>query len=489
MQENAYFNKRKFLAKVAIESTPYALSWQQIEQGVEQYLQRNHIVQINNLPGKNVCYTTKEMLELEEKLLKQADYMATEISHPCSDKSLQKAISKRTLTSEQEEALKYIINSDGRIKILSGLAGTGKSYLLNAAREVWENNNYQVIGASLSAKVARSMEDDALIASSTIHKLLWAIDKGKTTLDEKTVVVIDEAGMVNTRHYAKLMEHIDNAGAKLLLAGDYKQLQAIQAGGVKKKLMERVGYKELSNITRQQEQWARTAVKQIAEGKVKESLQAYIDRGLLHLGNTKEEAKYKLIDDWSKFGGIFKPRQNLILAGLREEVKELNRLSQLSRKEAGLIKDKNIRVNGQKIHVGDRVVLTRNDLQLDVFNGQFGSVKTIKGKKLVLNLDNGQQRTIDTKQYDHVELGYATTTHKAQGITCENAYVLMGGDIQDLQMSYVQVSRAKNTTRLYAQCIDESPQRKIESLIKDIEYSRIKDMAVHIKEQSKGYEL
>ena len=71
----------------------------------------------------------------------------------------------------------------------------------------------------------------------------------------------------------------------------------------------------------------------------------------------------------------------------------------------------------------------------------------------------------------------------------KKALTLMGGDIQDLQMSYVQVSRAKNTTRLYAQCIDESPQHKIESLIKDIEYSRIKDMAVHIKERSREYEL
>jgi ATP-dependent exoDNAse (exonuclease V) alpha subunit len=94
--------------------------------------------------------------------------------------------------------------------------------------------------------------------------------------------------------------------------------------------------------------------------------------------------------------------------------------------------------------------LTRNRRALGVENGNLGTIEAIRGRELSVRLDKGTSTRIDLKQYDNVELGYAITTHKGQGITVErNAYVLAGGPMQDLHLSYVQASRAKELTRFY----------------------------------------
>jgi len=78
-------------------------------------------------------------------------------------------------------------------------ANGGETYSLNLAREMWEGSGYRVIGASLAARAAKELEDQAHIQSRTIAKLMIDLDRGIETLDDRTVLVIDEASMVGTR--------------------------------------------------------------------------------------------------------------------------------------------------------------------------------------------------------------------------------------------------------------------------------------------------
>ncbi len=285
---------------------------------------------------------------------------------------------------------------------------------------------------------------------------------------------------------AQLIEKTTQTGSKLVLVGDHRQLQPIGAGGAKRKLMKLLGYAQLNNITRQQEEWAREAVKNIADGKAQQALKEHLDRGLVHIAETSETAKDKLMKDWAKYG-LSKPHNHLILAAYRDDVFHLNRLAQLSRKDAGLLGRDNLRVKGQKMYVGDRIVFTRNDRHHGVKNGQFGTVKDIKGKKMTVKLDDGSQKTIHTKACEHIQLGYASTTHKAQGETRYNTYVLMGGDMQDLELSYVQLSRAKYKTRVYAEALEDTNQT-VRQLVTEMKRSRQKQMAVHYG-RGKNYEM
>ena len=72
-------------------------------------------------------------------------------------------------------------------------------------------------------------------------------------------------------------------------------------------------------------------------------------------------------------------------------------------------------------------MFTRNDYQLDVRNGQRGKVSEVNEKTNTINVetDNGQKKTVDTEKYNHIEYGWASTTHKAQGATAERAMLFV----------------------------------------------------------------
>ena len=152
---------------------------------------------------------------------------------------------------------------------VEGLPGTGKSVLLDAARAAWETAGYTAIGAALSGQAALGLQASAGIPSATLHARLneWApavaapdgepataaapivndgmlfVQGGRPavgSLDAQTVVVVDEAGMVDSRKLAALIEATQTAGAKLVLVGDHRQLQPVEAGGLFRALAERL---------------------------------------------------------------------------------------------------------------------------------------------------------------------------------------------------------------------------------------------------------
>ena len=93
-------------------------------------------------------------------------------------------------------------------------------------------SGYRVVGAALAARAAAELQAAAGIPSTTLDPLLAALDRRATTLDTRTVVVVDEAGMVGTRKLARLLDHAHAAGAKVVLVGDPRQLPEIDAGGL-----------------------------------------------------------------------------------------------------------------------------------------------------------------------------------------------------------------------------------------------------------------
>ena len=114
-------------------------------------------------------------------------------------------------------------------------------------------DGYTVYGAALSGKAAKELSKGANIKSATIAKWIYDLDrpgrKDRLTLDSKTILVVDEAGMVGTRQLHRLMTEVERAGARLVLVGDDKQLQSIDAGGGFSGLSKRLGYAELKEIT------------------------------------------------------------------------------------------------------------------------------------------------------------------------------------------------------------------------------------------------
>jgi ATP-dependent exoDNAse (exonuclease V) alpha subunit len=121
-----------------------------------------------------------------------------------------------------------------------------------------------VIGVAVANRAARELADGAGIRSTSLTSLL--LTARRRGLPGSAVVVLDEASMAPTRALAELVEHVDRAGAKLVLVGDDRQLPAVEAGGAFTALAARGPTIRLCENGRQHEQWERDALDLLRHG-------------------------------------------------------------------------------------------------------------------------------------------------------------------------------------------------------------------------------
>lgn len=394
-------------------------------------------------------FTTLATLELERKLLAQAVGGRENTRQTLSSNTVDAVLRRHSLSVEQENALRHITQLPGMVQVVSGLAGTGKSTLLAATREAFEAEGYHVIGCSLSGKAAEGLQRSSGIPSHTIARLLhqWGKELSEVRrLNAKSVLVLDEAAMVGTRQLAALFEQAQKANCRIILVGDARQLPAIQAGAPFASLSRILGMATLKDIRRQLAEWGRVLVRQFAEGDVREGVEILRQQGLIHIGPTPEATTRQLLSEWSKETDL---KQALILVGTHEEVNWLNREAQQLRKDAGLLGATPCVIGGREFYPGDRVIFGRNDRKLGVKNGTFGTLTGEQHGSAVIQLDQSNKSVFVPLNHEHVRLGYAVTTHKSQGTTVQRAFVLFCDTMQSRESTYVQVSRAREFTKLF----------------------------------------
>ncbi|MCA9767214.1 MAG: Ti-type conjugative transfer relaxase TraA, partial [Gemmatimonadetes bacterium] len=204
-------------------------------------------------------FTTRDMLEAEQRLHRAAVVMAEREQHGIDANEREAALARAEargliLSTEQAEALAHI--TDGRdLGIVIGHAGTGKSAMLGVAREAWEAAGYRVRGAALSGVAAENLEGGSGIGSRTLASLENGWAQGREALSPRDILVIDEAGMVGTRQLERVLSQASGAGAKVVLVGDPQQLQSIEAGAAFRSLHDRHGGARIGEVRRQREDW------------------------------------------------------------------------------------------------------------------------------------------------------------------------------------------------------------------------------------------
>lgn len=399
-------------------------------------------------------YSTKDMQAVESNLLHRAVGLQQQQTHEVAASTINTTLNRYAMSLEQEGVLQHI-TGPGAIAVVEGMAGTGKTYLLRAAREAWEEQGLSVRGTTLAGKIADDLQKGSGIPSQTLHSLLHQLDAGKTKLTANTVVVLDEAGLIGSRQLAHLVEHVEHAHAKLVAVGERRQLQPIDAGGAFRLLSDELGHAKLTDIRRQKDEWARESVRDFAEGRAGRAIDAYVQRGLVSTAPTREEIVAKMIADWNKDRLQHPDDSQLVLAGTRAEVAAINETAHQLRKDAGdlteLITVKTTR-GEREIGQGERLMFLRNDRDLGVKNGTLGTLKQIEnsvdGVQLLVEADNGATVRIRPHEYQDYDLAYAMTIHKSQGATVDRAYVL-NGPMHDRELSYVSMSRTREPSRLY----------------------------------------
>ncbi len=398
--------------------------------------------------------TTPAILAQEERLLAWAERrMALDPTE--SPEAVRR--SQVELTGPQAETAAAVAG-DADLVLVVGPAGTGKTTALAPAVAQLQADGRPVFGLAPSAAAADVLSTETGVAADTIDKLLYEHNGDRPpdhryNLPVGTTIIVDEAAMAATDKLDRLAALADDRGWRVAMVGDPMQFSAVGRGGMFEHLIDTHGAIELDQVHRFTNEWERQASLQLRRG---DSTVAdiYDLQGRLH-GGTATRMEADALHAWAQ------ARTNgeavIISAPTNETVARLNRTAQQHRIDTGEINTTGRRVEagGYRLHTGDEIVTRRNHRQ----------VRTDQG----LPVRNRDQWTIDTIHRDgaitahgvagtvklpadyvveHVELGYAQTSHAVQGRTVDRSILLLDG-ATDSRGVYVPMTRGHHHNDAY----------------------------------------
>ncbi len=425
-------------------------------------------------------FTSRDMIAVENRLERAGDELAGRGEHGVADRHRDAAIGAAewrglVLSGEQRDAFDHVTGDRG-LALVVGYAGSGKSAMLGVAREAWEGQGYTVRGAALSGIAAENLEGGSGIQSRTIASLEHAWGQGREQLGPKDVLVVDEAGMIGSRQMERVLSQARDAGAKVVMVGDPEQLQAIEAGAAFRGVTERHGAAEITEIRRQREDWQRDATRTLATGRTGEAIHAYDGKGMVHAADTREAARGELVDGWDRARQADPGKSRIILTHTNAEVQSLNGEARDRLRASGDLGD-DVTVKAERgerqFATGDRIMFLRNERGMGVKNGTLATIERVSSEGMAVRLDDGRGVVFDTKDYAHVDHGYAATFHKSQGVTVTSAHVLATPGM-DRHSAYVGMSRHRDDVQLHYGRDDFADQRQ---LVRALSRDRGKDMA------------
>lgn len=407
-------------------------------------------------------FTTRSVRRQERKAMAAAADLTSrrdEVDWP--DKAQAAA---RSLREDQRAAFEHAISA-GDLKLIEGRAGTGKSYTLNAVRDAFEQAGKRVVGLAPTNVVARDMGADGFRESGTVHSALFKLKNGREEWDENTVVMVDEAAMLGAEITGELLEQAREAGAKLILVGDDRQLASIERGGLFSAMLKRYGSAEITGVERQQVAWQREAAEDLAQYRFAKALTAFDTKGAITWTEDQEDAREALVEAWSKDAEEHPGESRFVFAYTNADVDELNAALRKVRRERGELTGKGVTFlttrgseefgleeKPERFAEGDRVQFTKTDKELGLYNGNVGTItgidKATGDVSALIDGDPEREVTWNAHEFQGFKLGYAGTIYKAQGKTLDRTY-LYHTDHWRAEPGYVALTRQRRNAQLF----------------------------------------
>lgn len=203
-------------------------------------------------------YTTERMYHLEAAIRRAVKEMTAKPSHQVAlsvatkhiealEKEIRASANNPNIhLTEQRAAVNHVLCNSGSFVTVVGDAGTGKTTMALAITRAYRDPAngkppYEILGGAIAGKAADGLQKDAEVEASTLHSLLTQIENGSKKLNSRSILIIDEAGMLGSVMMGRIIDKVHRAGAKMIVIGDYKQLQAVEAGGIMRSLMNVAG--------------------------------------------------------------------------------------------------------------------------------------------------------------------------------------------------------------------------------------------------------
>ena len=458
----------------------------------------------SNMRDKPI-YAAKESIEQEKKIFDLAAKInarnnvilaSSKIDHFCQIKEQE---SRFKLNIEQKEAIHYLC-SGSNIRNLIGRAGTGKTTLLKVVADSYKDAGYKVIGTSFQGKTIELMAKEIGIKTNTLdsYRIAWQkyenlkskiennelsgsaltyaentikkIEQQGKILNDKTVVIVDEANMIAQHLWEPLITQVEKSGAKLLTVQDPAQIKPHTAGDIARGLLDQYSAYELKSILRQRIFWQKECSQKLNDHNLREGLAPYLDKGNVCWYRDEMHCYNKIVEDY--VSGIIDQNQmklsksHLFMSFLNSKVNSVNIMIHNRLKEQELLTN-HIIINNKEYSVNERIVFTERNENIGnkvrtisdhpekgVKNGTFGTIiaidegKLLKKTSFTVKLDDDRIVKFHPEEYSHFSYGYGITINKAEGLTCDYSYLLFDQKM-NANLTLIGMTRHKQDVKGY----------------------------------------
>ncbi|WP_268750722.1 MobF family relaxase [Aeromicrobium sp. Root495] len=405
-------------------------------------------------------YSSQGILDAEARIVEAAGLTdRPRVPHALVDLALAEARALGTpLNSGQEALVRELATSGRAVQVALAPAGSGKTTAMATLAKAWTEAGGEVVALAPSAAASNLLGQQIGAPSETIAKFVHDLRGDRAAWSQeigaRSLVLIDEAGMADTLSLDDVIRHAGARGATVRLVGDDQQLAAVGAGGVLRDIDAEHGSIRLRELMRFQDAGERAATLALREGR-HEAIGFYLDNQRVHIGERTQLIE-EVFHDWRT--DVASGRESIMLGPTREVVAELNaRARQYFRALADHPTEELLLSDGNRAGVGDLVITRHNSRKLRssatdwVKNGDRWIIVGLEdaGSLWVRHVSSGLRTTLPADYVaDHVELGYATTVHAAQGVSVDTVRGIVTGQESRRQL-YTLLTRGRLENHAY----------------------------------------
>ena len=459
-----------------------------------EYLRKDGTSQYQRIDAE--LFTSERVLAAENKILDAASKSVIPASTvdvfelAAQKRRAELAEQGHTLPAGQENMARAFATSDKFLVVGIGAAGAGKTSSTRLAVDAIEASGNRVIGMAPTAAAAAVMRSEMRITADTVDKVLTDWQSGKASVDVRPgdVLLVDEAGMIATPKMEKILTLAQERGALVRALGDYRQLSAVGSGGALRLVDREIGavhLDELFRFTNPEEAAATLSLREPPLVGTDKPFSWYLENDRVVAG----DADAMIEDVFRKYSAdVTAGKKSIMIASTNETVTRLNDLAQAHAIEHGQVSTGAGAValhNSSRAHVGDTIVTRKNARRLIVNSGQDfvknGDLWRVTdlhddGRITAQHTGHGGKVTLPAHYVEQsVELGYASTIHRAQGSTVDTAHALVDAST-DRAGAYVALTRGREHNALYVALADGE---KRDDVLDRITGAYERDLTVH----------